>query len=392
MSRSGIDRWFFRSCRLHSTTYIKTILCLVVIYLLNSILGVQYYIWSERSFENEYHLTMTQIDITKINEENPERILGLPKHIMSNKFIINNEYLCNHGNSLTVIQPHLLILVKSAVENWKARQAIRMTWAKNDFLEKNNIKLAFVLGTNEQNFSVEKESQKYKDIIQIDKMDFYYHNSYKMVMMLRWISEYCTSKSTRFSQNDLRKYALFVDDDYYIDLNSLLTYINKVDEDPTMTSYERRTFLTGYVYQGSRPRRFLNDRWYISINDYPYDHYPPYVTAGCFLMTRSNARLFYIASKYTRLFRFDDIYMGLLAYSMSIKLIPNNDLFSSYGSSTILLNNQTGIFTRFKRYFTNQINLNSTNKPICIHGYRGEELIQLWNDIYQTNLTLLVIH
>ncbi|CAF2661667.1 unnamed protein product [Rotaria sp. Silwood2] len=213
-----------------------------------------------------------------------------------------------------------------------------------------------------------------------------------MVMMLRWISEYCTSKSTRFSQNDLRKYALFVDDDYYIDLNSLLTYINKVDEDPTMTSYERRTFLTGYVYQGSRPRRFLNDRWYISINDYPYDHYPPYVTAGCFLMTRSNARLFYIASKYTRLFRFDDIYMGLLAYSMSIKLIPNNDLFSSYGSSTILLNNQTGIFTRFKRYFTNQINLNSTNKPICIHGYRGEELIQLWNDIYQTNLTLLVIH
>ncbi|CAF2441342.1 unnamed protein product [Rotaria sp. Silwood2] len=392
MSRSGIDRWFFRSCRLHSTTYIKTILCLVVIYLLNSILGVQYYIWSERSFENEYHLTMTQIDITKINEENPERILGLPKHIMSNKFIINNEYLCNHGNSLTVIQPHLLILVKSAVENWKARQAIRMTWAKNDFLEKNNIKLAFVLGENEQNFSVEKESQKYKDIIQIDKMDFYYHNSYKMVMMLRWISEYCTSKSTRFSQNDLRKYALFVDDDYYIDLNSLLTYINKVDEDPTMTSYERRTFLTGYVYQGSRPRRFLNDRWYISINDYPYDHYPPYVTAGCFLMTRSNARLFYIASKYTRLFRFDDIYMGLLAYSMSIKLIPNNDLFSSYGSSTILLNNQTGIFTRFKRYFTNQINLNSTNKPICIHGYRGEELIQLWNDIYQTNLTLLVIH
>ncbi|CAF0892950.1 unnamed protein product [Rotaria sordida] len=213
-----------------------------------------------------------------------------------------------------------------------------------------------------------------------------------MVMMLRWINEYCTSKSYRSRYNDLRKYVLFVDDDYYVDLNSLLKYINKIDEDSNMTPYERRTFLTGYLYEGSRPRRYLNDRWYISINDYPYDHYPPYVTAGCFLMTRSNARLFNIASKYTPLFRFDDIYIGLLAYSMSIKLIPNNNLFSSYGSSTILFSNQTEFFSKLKSLFINQINFNSTNKPICIHGYRGEELIQIWNDIYQTNLTLSIIN
>jgi hypothetical protein len=106
-------------------------------------------------------------------------------------------------------------------------------------------------------------------------------------------------------------------------------------------------------------------------------------------MTRSNARLFNLASKYTNLFRFDDIYMGLLAYSMSIKLIPNNDLFSSYGSSVILLNNQSGFFSKWKNFFNNEINLNSTVKPFCIHGYRGEELIDIWNNIHQTNLTLL---
>ncbi|CAF1095250.1 unnamed protein product [Rotaria magnacalcarata] len=392
MARLTIERWFFRSYRFHCTTIIKCILCLIILYLLNVTFGVQYYIWTERSFENEYHLRMTHIDITKLDEENPEKVLGVPKYIVSNTFIINNEYLCNNGDSETVNNPHLLILVKSAVENWTARQAIRMTWAKKEFLEKNNIKLAFVLGANEQNFSVEKESQYYKDIIQIDKVDFYYHNSYKMVMMLRWISQYCSSKSRHLPYNDRQKYVLFVDDDYFIDLTSLLIYINKIDEDLHMTSYERQTFLTGYVYQGSRPRRFLNDRWYISINDYPYDHYPPYVTAGCFLMTRSSARLFNIASKYTPLFRFDDIYMGLLAYSMSIKLIPNNDLFSSYGSSSILLTNQTGILSRLKSFFINSINLNSTSKPICIHGYRGKELIQIWNDIYQTNLTLSIIN
>ncbi len=196
-------------------------------------------------------------------------------------------------------------------------------------------------------------------------------------MMLRWISEYCTS------QSDLRKYVLFIDDDYYLDLKSLINYLNKIDQDIDMTSNQRRTFLTGYVYNESRPRRFLNDRWYISIKDYPYDRYPPYVTAGCFLMTRSNARLFNLASKYIDLFRFDDIYMAILAYSMSIKLIPNNDLFSSYSSS--------GIFSKWKRFFTGENELQSTTKPICIHGYRGEELIEIWNEIHQTNLILPMI-
>jgi len=206
-----------------------------------------------------------------------------------------------------------------------------------------------------------------------------------MVMMLRWISEYCTSKS------DLHKYVLFIDDDYYLNLKSLLNYLNKIDQDIDMSNDQRRTFLTGYVYKESRPRRFLNDRWYISIDDYPYDRYPPYVTAGCFLMTRSNAHLFNLASKYIPLFRFDDIYMGILAYSMSIKLIPNNDLFSSYGSTDILSNNQTGFFSKWKNFFTSENNLQSIIKPICIHGYRGEELIEIWNRIYQTNLTLPMI-
>ena len=54
----------------------------------------------------------------------------------------------------------------------------------------------------------------------------------------------------QMKDDDLRKYVLFVDDDYYIDMNSLLKYIKTIDEDPEMiTSYQRRTFLTGYVYE-----------------------------------------------------------------------------------------------------------------------------------------------
>lgn len=198
--------------------------------------------------------------------------------------------------------------------------------------------------------------------------------------MLKWINDYCSAKSPRTSFMDLRRYVLFVEDDYYIDLQTLLDYIRIIDEDPEMTTYERRTFITGELIEKSRPQRFVNDRWYVSIVDYPYDIYPPYISSGCFLMTRYNSRLFYIASKYTRLFYFDDIYMGLLAYSMSTNLIQNNELFSTKF-------NQTENLSKWKKIFNKKINLNSTKKSICFHGYRAEKLIDIWNQIHQTNLT-----
>ena len=94
-----------------------------------------------------------------------------------------------------------------------------------------------------------------------------------------------------------------------------------------MSTYERQTFITGHVIEPIRPARYLYSRWYTSMADYPYDRYPPYPQGECYLMTRYNSRLFYIASKYTRLFPFDDVYISILAYSMSIPLIHNNKRF-----------------------------------------------------------------
>lgn len=203
--------------------------------------------------------------------------------------------------------------------------------------------------------------------------------------MLRWINDYCSSKNRRALHIDLRNYVLFVNDDYYIDLDLLLTYISSIDEDAEMTTYERRIFVTGELIENSRPRRFVNDRWYVSVTDYPYDRYPPYVSSECFLMTRYNARLFYISSKYVRLFSFEHIYMGLLAYSMSINFIKNNKLFST--TSNFIVNNQNLVLSRWKDIFNKKMNVNSTIKSICIHVHSQEQLIQIWNHFHQTNLT-----
>jgi hypothetical protein len=82
-------------------------------------------------------------------------------------------------------------------------------------------------------------------------------------------------------------------------------------------------------------------------------------------MTRYNAKLFYLASKYIRLFQFDQIYLGILAYSMSIQFIENNQLFSTN------FDNQR--FPFWKGLFRQRINSNLRNKSICTHGYKVEK-------------------
>ncbi|CAF1168665.1 unnamed protein product [Rotaria sordida] len=72
---------------------------------------------SGKSFENEYHLIMKHIDITILDEDNLEKILGLSKNIILNKFIIKSEYLCYYEDLKTNISSNLIVLVKSAFEN-----------------------------------------------------------------------------------------------------------------------------------------------------------------------------------------------------------------------------------------------------------------------------------
>lgn len=191
----------------------------------------------------------------------------------------------------------------------------------------------------------------------------------KMLMMLRWIDEYCLSKSPRSPHRDLRHYVLFLDDDFILNHQNLDEFLLKINRDKEMTTYERRTFTTGFLIENARPKRFFNDPFYISLVDYPYDRYPSYLSSQCLLMTRYSSHLFYLSSLYTRIFPFDDVYLGLLAYSMSIPLIRNNDKFLPSESSI-------------------QRKESMWNSSICLHGFRHEELIRFWNQIYRTDLSL----
>ncbi len=138
--------WRRFRCFSHQLRYTKFFLCIMIIYFLNVVTDFQYYIWSGlgKLFQDKYYLPITHIDIRKLEEN--EEYRGPPNNTLPNSYVISNKYLCRKDDLRTMKPPHLLILVKSAIENKQARQAIRMTWGGKPRLDQYHIKLAFVLG------------------------------------------------------------------------------------------------------------------------------------------------------------------------------------------------------------------------------------------------------
>lgn len=107
----------------------------------------------------------------------------------------NQEYKFIHTAPKTCQKaPFLLILIKSKVDNFKERLAIRKTWAQLD--EYGIIKRVFLLGRPKPTH--EKIAQKldeeiigFGDIVQQDFFDGYFNNTLQTLMGIKWAIDYC---------------------------------------------------------------------------------------------------------------------------------------------------------------------------------------------------------
>ena len=69
----------------------------------------------------------------------------------------------------------------------------------------------------------------------------------------------------------------------------------------------------------SRPQRHQFSKWYLSLEEYPFHMFPPYVTAGGYILSKSAVQDFYYASYFVKRFKFDDVYLGLIAKKVDIE-------------------------------------------------------------------------
>ncbi|CAI5447587.1 unnamed protein product [Caenorhabditis angaria] len=219
-------------------------------------------------------------------------------------------------------EKRLLVLVKSAVKNIEHRNAIRETWGK----ENKNYDLFFIVGKGNSEFS--------KDILKLDIIDSYRNNTLKFFGAINFIKT-CGNPDFIF----------LVDDDYLVNIKNLENLVKF--KNPGAHLY------TGFVFNSS-PFRFNLHKHRISLEEYPYSQYPPYVSAGAVLISRKTASVFHENIPKLKTFPFDDVFTGILAKTARIPVTHNPNFV----------------------FWTHQISQIEYNSPdfIGVHGFAGQKL------------------
>lgn len=313
----------------------------------------------------------------------------------------------------------IVMMVKSAVENFEKRIGIRNTWGFEKRFYDVPVRTVFLVGRHSDEPLVEArlktEAARYNDIVEMDFIDAYFNNTIKTMMGFKWAIKYCLNS----------KFYMFVDDDMYVSLKNVLAFVrhptaypeylkdrkdryqplgkrnkrmrratvreklatrkkpgwmfhnktkhplandNYVANFSLKTRNRRQVFdfqlpedvrlFAGFVFV-SAPHRHKTSKWYVSLAEYPYHLWPPYVTAGAYILSKEALVDMYYTSLYTKHFRFDDIYLGLVAKKAEIEPF-HCDNFHFYKKD----------YTKFNYKFV-----------IASHGYGdSEELARVWNE------------
>ncbi|XP_012533399.2 beta-1,3-galactosyltransferase brn [Monomorium pharaonis] len=346
----------------------------------------------------------------------------------------------------------LVYMVKSAIENFDRRTAIRNSWGNEKRFFDVPARTIFVVGTHPDDQEIEAklklEAGIYKDIVQADFIDSYYNNTIKTIMSFKWLIKYCPNS----------KFYMFVDDDMYVSVKNVMTFIrnpanypfylmesrkvysihkreikqsdlmdyNNVNFNNKNATYDSKikmsftqnctahqssnnswknnarekqgewidkshkiqdehllrlnasTLLSrikrqifdfelpdnirlfaGFVFMRAAPHRHKFSKWYVTLKEYPYHLWPPYVTAGAYILSKEALLDLYYTSFYTKHFRFDDIFLGLVAKKADIVPFHCEE------------------FHFYKKAYTKY----SYKYVITSHGYDDpNELLQIWNE------------
>lgn len=153
---------------------------------------------------------------------NQERDLE-PINVYNYTFLKDSRSKCREDD--TPISPKLVFLIKSALKNFKRRNAIRKTWGYERRFSDVIIRTVFLLGTGdnrELQKHIDIESDQYKDIVQANFIDRYFNNTIKTMIGFQWAIKYCARS----------RYFMFVDDDFYISAKNVLRFIRNPTKYP----------------------------------------------------------------------------------------------------------------------------------------------------------------
>ncbi|KAK4005952.1 hypothetical protein OUZ56_011078 [Daphnia magna] len=215
----------------------------------------------------------------------------------------------------------VFLAVISATNNFVKRQMIRQTWLRHfgtAHAELGMKRFAFILGMADDNAtqkSVEEESKKFGDIIQIGMSDFYRNLSLKVAALFNWLYRNC----------DKIDFVFKVDDDVYVNVRNLAHFVHSFHNRSTNSIF-------GVSAVNLRPAR--GGKWNITFEEWPWNEYPPYFFGPAVLMHGSAIVPLLASFQTTPIMPFDDIYYsGICPAKVGIHV-----RFSTDSSSVLAMN------------------------------------------------------
>lgn len=238
-----------------------------------------------------------------------------------------------------------VIIVMSAVNNFKKRDVIRKSWYANNTRDSFSFKTVFSLAACDSlnkppkdlinprtgSWSVEDckgavdlEYKKHGDIMQISSADTYLNVTFKTLMNLQWINEEC-----------LADFAIFIDDDYLFNSNNLFKLIDEqvlnrngsLSKVQNWRNLSEKNLYLGHVQYNSPPVRDRTSKWFISYSNYPIREYPPFINGGFVFLSKRYLRHLYYSTFIAKPFIFNDVYLAIIAHKLNVKPVHSNLFF-----------------------------------------------------------------
>ena len=272
------------------------------------------------------------------------------------RYTLNNASICANSSILAVI------FVQSAANGGKpARDLIRRTWASVTEYNGHQIRTVFMLGRPtyraDQN-ALAMESEMYGDIVQQAFGDHYRNLTYKHIMALRWITQYC-----RQTQHIIK-----ADDDTAVNIFQLITGLAEGE-----LSFMNTIYCS--IYSHMHPRRDKSDKWYMSWEEYPEEVYPPYCEGYAYILDPKLAPKLVEAALTTLYFWIDDVYVtGILMKKVGGK----HRGFTKPYASTVLHLRRSVVKSMDEVVF------------ILLKYMRGKQKEKIWKVIWNNTLATMI--
>ncbi|XP_076023201.1 UDP-GlcNAc:betaGal beta-1,3-N-acetylglucosaminyltransferase 7, like [Genypterus blacodes] len=271
--------------------------------------------------------------------------------------------LINHPEICADREVHLLMVVKSVIEQHDRREAVRKTWGKEHTVDGKKIKTLFLLGsptTGKDTKNLQKlidfEDKIFGDILQWDFMDTFFNLTLKEVNFLKWFDIYCPHVQFIFKG----------DDDVFVNTHNLLDLIGfRVEE------HKVDNLFVGDTISKAIPIRNRQSKYYIpkELYDKPY---PPYVGGGGFLMSSKLARRLFVVSEDLELYPIDDVFLGMCLQRLHLapEMHPGFRTFGITRRRTSTMNSEPCFYKHL----------------IVIHKLSAQELLRMWSVVHSEDL------